>query len=102
METKYSWGVDYTLPIYGIYVIKCEKYYKIGKTTNIKNRLITFKISNPFTLELIIFKVIGQSFKTDLFEKKLHRKYEKYNHYGEWFKLPKLKVVSLIDDIQNG
>ena len=67
-----------------IYILKTEKYYKIGKTTNATNRIKTIAIEMPKKPKLVC------KYKTndiDGDEKYLHNQYESKRSNGEWFQL---------------
>ena len=63
------------------YIIYDDKYYKIGKTKNLKNRMESMKTSNPH-IKLLLF------LDKDI-EKDLHVKFKDRNITGEWFNLSK-------------
>lgn len=59
-----------------------SKYVKIGFSKNPKERIKELQTGCPFKLSVIA------TFQGNLFtEKALHLKYNKYNSYGEWFKI---------------
>lgn len=67
-----------------VYIFKCENYYKIGITNNVKRRLHDAQVSTPFKIELIynhLCKFASQR------EYDLHWKFRKQNVRGEWFNL---------------
>lgn len=65
---------------------------KIGKTTNLKNRLSQYKTSVP---DLELLKVIETDDELAL-EKNLHDKYGSYRKSGEWFDLPLDEIEKMI------
>lgn len=81
-----------------VYILKNEKgYYKIGYTTRpIKERITTFKISNP-DIELV--KVI-QAENARLKEKQLHEQFSHKRITGEWFNLNKNELKKLYKILQ--
>lgn len=68
-----------------VYVLRCEGYVKIGKTTKQADRLAALRTANPFDLELIasLDSVDGG----DILERDLHKRFAKYRHKGEWFRI---------------
>lgn len=61
-----------------VYFIKKGKFVKIGSSTNPKNRLRTLQTGTNQKLKLI--------YKTSqLNEKELHAKFERYRDHNEWF-----------------
>lgn len=67
-----------------VYVIKCNKFYKIGMTKNYKQRINTLMVSNPYKIEPIV-KV--ESNNINFLEKHLHNKFSDKKEKGEWFNL---------------
>jgi len=67
-----------------IYIIKVNKYYKIGRTSNIKGRIGVHKTSNPYKVKTI-FK--GQVKNAIVMEARLHRMFKDKNVNREWFEL---------------
>lgn len=77
------------------YIIKCEEYYKIGRTKNLKKRLSTYKTHNP------IVKLI-KTFDGD-YEKSLHKHFKKHRiDKREWFRLTEEDIENInISDFQS-
>lgn len=78
-----------------VYIIKCEKYYKIWSTKNkvMKKRMETLQTWNPYTIYLVRQLYTTDRFKT---ESELHHKF-KHNHIrGERFKLSKEDIESIV------
>ncbi|KKL52302.1 hypothetical protein LCGC14_2286850, partial [marine sediment metagenome] len=75
----------------GVYLVRCgdSDFYKIGLTTDIIKRIKAIQAYCPYPITLEKFWPTDES-KTA--ETVLHWKYGKYNHRGEWFKLPKREV----------
>ena len=63
-----------------VYFIRDGDCIKIGHTTDIEERLNTFKIGNHNELKLL--KTIEGGFQK---EQELHKKFEHLNKEGEWF-----------------
>lgn len=66
-----------------VYVIRCEQFVKIGKTTQKENRLATMQTANPF--DLVTVAIIDAD-DGDGLEKALHKRFARYRHRGEWFR----------------
>jgi len=64
---------------YQTYIIKSGKYYKIGKTKNIKRRINSYNTTNP---DFKIIRLIDAGV-----EKILHRLFKDKRHRHEWFLL---------------
>jgi hypothetical protein len=74
-----------------VYLIKAENTdrYKIGCTANLKSRLKSLRIKNPYELKLI--HAIS-TFDIEALEETLHGKFAEYRVHSEWFELPKEAV----------
>ncbi len=80
-----------------IYLIKCEKYYKIGRTNNVKKRIKTFSVEMPFDIKLINSWKVSDMFGC---EKQVHEKFEDFRINGEWFDLTDeclIEICNIID-----
>ena len=78
-----------------LYIIQCAGiYYKIGWTSNPKERLASLRTGNPFRLRLIFSARFADPIEA---EKYLHARYSEYNVRGEWFKLTHRQVRDIID-----
>lgn len=79
-----------------IYVFRCEKYYKIGKTTrdDVQHRLKECQTGSPF--EIVIHHVIYVDDAT-LAEGYLHRRLAKQRVRGEWFRLTEKQLEWLCE-----
>ena len=64
-----------------LYVITCGPYLKIGRTTNISNRLGKFRTGNPFPIDLVIC-IEGCGYM----EKAVHEQFASSRHNLEWFR----------------
>lgn len=67
-----------------VYVIKCDKFYKIGVADNVKTRMADLQTSNPFELRVIATRCVEKAFAV---ESKLHNDYKPFRVRGEWFEL---------------
>lgn len=76
-----------------IYLIRCGEYHKIGITSDVKARLSMMQTGSPHKLTLTACWPV-QNAKED--ERQLHSMLESYHIRGEWFKLPKELVASLL------
>lgn len=70
-------------PPCSVYVIRCEQFVKIGKTTQQANRLAALQTANPFDLVTV---AIIQPDDGDELERELHKRFARYRHRGEWFR----------------
>jgi len=68
-----------------IYLIKCGKYYKIGRTEkNFQQRLSDIQTSNPEKIK-IVFCAKVDSYKE--IEESIHEHFKDKRVRGEWFEL---------------
>lgn len=70
----------------GVYFIQCRDFIKIGKTINLRQRLIAHQLSTPFDLAIAGF-VQCLSYELDEMEGRFHRRFSDLHHRGEWFRL---------------
>ena len=81
-----------------IYILKSEKYYKIGITKDVAQRLRNLQTGNPIEIAL----VSAAFFKgAPRFESRLHEAFSEYRTNGEWFELPPDKLEDLIEILEN-
>lgn len=75
--------VEYT----SVYVLKSDKFYKIGVASAISKRVGMLQTGNPFKLE-VITQINFTNYK-DAYnkEKELHRMFSDKHFHGEWFTL---------------
>lgn len=77
-----------------LYIIKCNQFYKIGITNNVKKRLKDLQSGNPYILELIgSFEVKNPRLAESVFHNLLSRK----NVVNEWFELNTEELSLLIE-----
>tara|TARA_R110000796_G_scaffold218540_2_gene334467 strand:+ start:242 stop:691 length:450 start_codon:yes stop_codon:yes gene_type:complete len=81
-----------------IYLIKTNDLFKIGITSNIKNRFKQYQSHSGYISELIYTSKLKNA---NYLEKKLIHKYDKYRTKGDWFFLDKENVINIIKDITN-
>jgi excisionase family DNA binding protein len=67
-----------------VYVIRCERYVKIGKAIDIEKRVSALSAANPFDIETVATFTNCDGHR---FELELHRIFAEYRHKGEWFRL---------------
>lgn len=81
-----------------LYLIKCHKYYKIGITFDIENRLNSLQCGNPYELKVII-AVKNPDAKE--IEEILHKKFEHKRVMREWFELSQKDIDFIIKPIKD-
>lgn len=65
-----------------VYFVKSGHFVKIGTSKNFISRLSELQVGNPEKL-----KILGRIFGDRTTEKKLHKRFAKHHHRGEWFRL---------------
>ncbi len=81
-----------------VYIVKCDKYYKIGYTKRLGSRITQLRVGNPFPIELIHNVEVADA---ENLEGLLHEAVEKYLYRGEWFILPKKAIQLLVNSMNN-
>lgn len=89
-------GVDHALC--GVYFIQCEGFIKIGKTINVRQRILSHQMSTPFELVLVGF-VRCPVYRLDECEGRFHRRFGDLHHRGEWFRLES-PLVEFIESLK--
>ena len=99
LETLYDSLCEQEAVAGQVYFIQCQQYIKIGLTAGrVDDRLKQMQIGNPYTLT-IINTLHAPDVHND--EERLHSHFIRYQHQGEWFKLPSdiVKVIVGADSI---
>jgi len=75
-----------------LYLIKCQKYCKIGVTNDVQGRLAQLATGNPFAMEVLA----SYRFKNPSYiESALHQKFENKHLRGEWFELSSEDFIAI-------
>ena len=82
-----------------IYAIRCGKYIKFGKATDVANRLAGLQTGNPYSLHLL-----AQADWPDEAEGLIHAYLKPLHHRGEWFKdlIQTRSIIALMGDKVEG
>lgn len=81
-----------------IYVLECMGFYKIGYAYDVKSRINSMQAGSPFILNHIFSEKVWNPRDA---ESRLHKILSDYKVRGEWFKLPKELVDSIVLDLKN-
>lgn len=81
-----------------IYIIKSNNLYKIGITSNLKNRYNQYQSHSGYKSKLIFSKKINNANDT---EKLIINKYKEYCTQGDWFDLADCNIVEIVSIISN-
>jgi hypothetical protein len=73
-----------------VYLLKCDKYYKIGSTSKPDHRIRNLKNGFPFEVEIIAVSKPIKNYQ--IVEVSLQKKFKKQHHKGEWFLLSETDV----------
>ena len=81
-------------------MLKCQEFYKIGKTRHMSERLSNLQIAIPFDLEMVMWLPRISHSSAHKLEHKLHKLFSEKHFRGEWFKLAAtdLEIVKQYDD----
>lgn len=84
-----------------LYLIKCDKYHKIGVATDMGLRLASLQTGNPYTLEVVCYYEFD---KPQTVETALHQKFSNKRVSGEWFELSSEDIYAFhkIAEMLNG
>jgi len=83
--------IDSSDKICGVYLIRCNNFYKIGSSTDVLSRVRALQTANPYPLELV--KVVRCQPETlNNMEKEFHNRYGYRRANGEWFRLEDQEV----------
>ena len=69
----------------GVYVIKCEDYYKMGRTFNLSLRLSQLQTSSPIKLEVVFWLSCRNSRSAANLETKIQKAFSSKRVNGEWY-----------------
>lgn len=84
-----------------LYIVECEhkgdKWQKIGRTSNFKDRVIVIQTSCPFLISVIKAEVVRDSVAL---EEYLHTLFAERRAMGEWFALSEEDITLAIRNIE--
>ena len=81
-----------------IYLLESNGKYKIGRSRDIKSRILSYKTQNPFGIRIITTKYVNDYIFS---EKHILSLFPKKRIFGEWFSLSKDEVGSITNIIQS-
>lgn len=79
-----------------VYLIQCNEFYKIGIASDMARRLAELQIGNPYPLKVVAY------FRFDnpgAIESRLHLRFHRNAHGGEWFKFDETEAKKVCDDL---
>lgn len=76
---------------YMVYCIQCGPYFKVGIAEDIKKRMQTFAVSNPFKMKLVFYRKV-EARHVRFIESEIHKALAVWHHRGEWFTAPVLEI----------
>ena len=77
-----------------LYLLRCNKYYKIGISSSLEQRIDYLQIGNPYEIDLLMAVKIGNSLES---EKLLHERFSHRRVRGEWFELDTKELEEVKD-----
>lgn len=81
-----------------IYIIRAGKFYKIGRATDLNNRMETLRTGCPLEIIPVGFYSVQNAVQLELF---LHYKLQKYQVRNEWFDLPANILKTIKKELDN-
>ena len=81
----------------GIYIITDSRAYKIGIATNIKQRVSSLQVGNPYKLKALYFNKVK---RPRSIETLLHNRFQDKRLIGEWFNLDSKDIEIVIEFIK--
>lgn len=84
-----------------VYILKSDKYYKIGVSSAISKRIGMLQTGNPYAIELVYQKYFTSSVEAYKEEKRLHLLYKERQVQREWFELT-LEDIKHIQEVLHG
>lgn len=90
----------------GVYLLKCQDLYKIGRAEDLRSRVGTLQTGCPYQISIEMF-IPCSTQDAPAIERELHKTYTNQKHRGEWYRLSrsdvmKLKEAELNDCIRQG
>lgn len=67
-----------------IYIIKSRKYYKIGRSKKLQNRIKTYQTENPYRIKMIYQQEVKDTIRAERALLKVFAD-KKHKHRKEWF-----------------
>lgn len=81
-----------------VYLLRCNEFYKIGRSGNILSRIEGLQIGNPYPIDLLFF---CRTLKDLEVERKLHTHFVTKKVRGEWFQLSERDLEYFYEIITN-
>jgi Meiotically Up-regulated Gene 113 (MUG113) protein len=78
-----------------VYILKGDRYYKIGRTADIQQRLTPMTVKAPFPLEVVVLMPSQDMAHT---EKSLHIRFAEKHRRGEWYDLTEDDLTLIRED----
>jgi len=85
--SPFLWCPGDIIPSY-VYVMRCERFVKVGITSNLKKRLAGLQGENPFRVTLASQFLLADRRYAWLAEQNCHKVMREYRVFGEWFDIP--------------
>jgi hypothetical protein len=81
-----------------VYVVKCDRFVKIGVAHNIGNRLRSLQAANPYKLELVhASQPLRSLIYAGIAERAAHATLSPSRVHGEWFKTLPSRAVKVVE-----
>lgn len=89
---------SYTDEVTAVYILKSDKYYKIGVSSAITKRIGMLQTGNPHIIELVCQKYFTDNVDAYKEEKRLHLKYKDRQVRREWFELSDQDIKEILGE----
>jgi len=76
-----------------IYLLKCGEFYKAGIASNLRERLFSYKVHNPYPIQVIASTKV-MNYKR--YEKWVMSMFRSKHHHGEWYQLDQSDIDKIM------
>lgn len=81
-----------------LYVVKANRYYKVGISLDFASRMETIQTYNPLRVRLVAFEYIPTRRRIQI-EKAVHARLAEYRIHGEWFDASPVMIKQVIREV---
>jgi hypothetical protein len=81
-----------------LYVVKANRFYKIGISLDFAGRLADIQLYNPLKVRLVTFEYIPTRRRIQI-EKAVHARLADYRMHGEWFDASPVLIKQVVREV---
>jgi hypothetical protein len=81
-----------------LYVLKANRYYKIGISLDFAKRMEAIQACNPLEVRLVTFEYIPTRRRIQI-EKAVHGRLAEYRMHGEWFDASSVLIRRVVREV---